>query len=494
MSKKRVLFVSDSIKRKTGYAIVARNIIKNLVLTNKYEIGHLGLADIPTPVELPIHYYTQLKDHNGCCKRGVLIEHVNNTISPEIKFLVPQQNTGIVNEHPTKGMCIRGPNINQDHYGYDSVYYVIQHFKPDIVIPINDLWGLYNINHLKNRKCYKFIPYLAIDSDCLFPILQPPEGRQGLPPIDTIRTIGTTNKTIVFTQWAKDVINKTCRVVTNGRELNNIEIISHGVDTQIWKPLPEEEKKANREKYFGIKDNTFLIGAVARNQPRKRLDAIFMTMRRFIDKNYEKYGRKIMCYFHCSLEDAIGWDLQWMSSYYNLVDRVIFDKNLKPGLGPSDEQLNQIINCFDAHVLFSNSGGFELPMLETAAAGIPNLVSDYSAHADWGRGTLMYARIGAFEHEPRTGFVKGIVDIDSAAHQLKLLYDSKKLCEDYSKRGIALAKKLEWSNLCKQWEDSLDKVDISDLEEGRYEKSDVFPNGEPPKQDFSQFNLQHFPE
>jgi hypothetical protein len=81
-------------------------------------------------------------------------------------------------------------------------------------------------------------------------MLQPPDARPGLPPIDTIKTIGNMDKVIVFTNWAKEVINTTCRIVTGGKELNHISVISHGVDTNLWKPVSPEERKELRDKYF----------------------------------------------------------------------------------------------------------------------------------------------------------------------------------------------------------------------------------------------------
>lgn len=490
--KKRILFISDSVRRNTGYSAVTKNIIKQLIKTDKYDIAQLGFSDIPVPHEFKIDYYSQLKDHSNCCKKGYIIEFTSKD-DPQVKYLPPVVHGDSPIEHVDKTPCIKGQNIGQDHYGFDSSYFVIQHFKPDIVIPINDIWGLYNLNHLKNRLCYKFIPYLAIDSDCLFPTLVPPENRPGLPSIDTIRTIGSANKSIVFTNWAKDVINKTCRIVTNGRELSNIEVIPHGVDTSIWKPLSEEERKSNREKYFGIKDNTFLIGSINRNQPRKRQDAILMTMRKFIDKGYEKFGRKIKCYFHCSLEDTIGWDLQWLTTYYGLNDRIIFDKNLKPGMGPTDKQLNEIANCLDVHISLYNSEGWALSPLETMTCGIPNIITNYSAPSDWAKGTALFCKVAESEHEPRTNFIKAVPDTDHAAFQLNLLYNSKKMCQEYSKKGIALGKKLDWSLVCKQWETLLDNIDISDLADNRYSNPDVLPEQQPTTQtqDFSQFNLKY---
>lgn len=862
---KRVLIISDSIKRKTGYATVARNILKNLIPTGKYKFAQLGLADVPSRPEFNIDYYSQIKDHSQCCKKGTVLEY-KAAEKTEIQYLNldPQ-----VSQHSDQKACIRGINAQHDHYAYDSVYFVINHFRPDIVIPINDIWGLYNISHLRNRKCFKFIPYLAIDSECLFPILQPPEGRPGLPPIEPVKVIAGTDKTVVFTDWAQDVINKTCKIVTNGKELKNMITIPHGVDTNVWKPLPEKDRKEFREKYFKIKDDTFLIGSVARNQPRKRLDALFQTIRIFIDK-YEDSRRPIRCYFHCALQDHLGWNLLWLANYYGVQERCIFDQRLKPGVGPSDEQLNELVNCFDAHVMLTNSegwcnlpntnvlcdsgykfiedidvndyvlthkgnfkkvtqplqreysgdiiniksygcgpnisvtpnhnifiyrdGNFQwipaeevrqtdrtcipipkkgntdirqidvkkyskrklveddylystmsngkkhptcnpiaryidlnenfcevlgnylaegctnsdgtikfcinragdfnirknieylaklnnlkigiqlmernrevqtltsriladfflefgkgahnkfipgdifksilsdeqltkalirgiidgdgsgyvpsnktnygainytsvskklcsqlkilinslgihcniykakrgewalviqgeeqinkmdfirnspknesrkrktqsrakiiddyitfvirsiekeeytgtvynlsveddesyiaegiavhncLPALEAAAAGVPNVITKYSAHADWGKDTHLFCKVGAWEHEPRTGFVKAIADVNHAAHQLKLLYSSKNMKKDYSNRGVALGNKLAWPKVCKKWEELLDSIDISDLKEGRYEDPEtILPS--PGQQNSSQFNLQSF--
>lgn len=482
---KKILIISDSIKRKTGYACVARNLFKNLIPTGKYKFAQLGLADIPGPVIFPeIDYYSQVKDHTKCCKKGNVIEFKPaNEVKVQFLNLNPKSFLG-ANQTP----CVKGRNQQADNYAFDSVFFVIQHFKPDIVISINDIWGLYNILHLRNRKAFKFLPYLAIDSDCLFPGLQPPQHRPGLPAIDSIGTIKSADKCIVFTDWAQEVINKTAKIVTRGSTIQNLITIPHGVDTSIWKPLGEKKEELKRE-LFNLTGNEFLIGSVARSQPRKRLDAIFQTMRIFIDK-YEK-NRKIMCYFHCALEDRLGWDLFWLANWYGVTDRCIFDKNLKPGMGPTDEQLNRIVNSFDAKILLCNSEGFCLPALECAAAGIPVVITNYSAHADWGKDTLIFVKVSEYEHEPRTGFIKAVPSVKDAAKQLKLLYQSKNLVKHYHEAGIKLGKKLDWKNICKEWEKLLDSTDISDLDPNRYDDPKLLPpelKGDP------RLNLKHFPK
>lgn len=470
---KRILFIADSIKRKTGYATVARNIISRLLETQKYEIGMLGLADVSSPLDLPITYYTQIKNHDKCCKKGHVVEF-RTAEDPTIKYLTSNIHEPL---HKEQKLCLKGQNEQADNYAYDSIYFVVQHFQPDIVIPINDIWGLYNINYIRNRKCFKFMPYLAIDSECMFPGLDIPNGRPGLPPLDTTKAISGCDKVIVFTDWAKGVINRVSNIVAK-HDIGNMEVIPHGVDTDIWKPL-DVSKKELKQKFFNIEKDIFLIGVVARNQPRKRLDAALQTLKKFID-HYEKPGRKAYMYFHCSLEDKMGWPIDWVANYYGVLDRCIFDKRLKPGFGPTDEQLNELVNSFDVHMLLTNSEGWGLPLLETAAAGIPNLTTKYSAHGDWGKDTLMFCKTAELEHEPKTGFIKCIADTSSAAKQLSLLYNSKDLYKDYVKKGINLGKKLDWDNVAKLWEEQLDSLDISDLKENRYKDPTVFPQSDDP--------------
>lgn len=351
--KKRILIVSDSIQRHTGYATVARNIIQNLPL-DQYEIAQAAMGDISElNVDLPIHYYTALKDHSNCCNNGFLIEY-KSPEKQERTFIQPQV---YIEEKPAT--CLKGHPVQPDSYMYDSIFYIIQHFKPDIVIPINDLWGIYNIALLSNRKNFKLAPYLAVDSECFFASCN--AQRKDMPKMETVPTLSTCDKVIVFTNWAKDVLNKTCSIVHPNSSFSNIEVIPHGVDISKWKPL---NKKAElREKWFGKIENinnVFLVGSMNRNQSRKGFDLIIASLRKFIDVYEKKGGPKIMCYFHCLMQEQIGWDLPWLAEYYGVKDRCIFNNSIKPGLGFPTEDLNEIANCFDAHITLPNSEGWAL--------------------------------------------------------------------------------------------------------------------------------------
>lgn len=450
--KKRVLIISDTIKRNTGYSTVTKSILKNIDL-EKYDVAQFGLSDVATKVEYNIDYYTTFKDHSKCCGKGLVLEHVAKGTT-ELVYITP---TPFADLHNDQNPCIRGQHIQHDSYGYQSCIFVINHFRPDIVVSINDIWGLYNINLLRNRDKFKFMPYLAIDSECLFPSLPSPD--PNMPPLDTSVTIMSSDKVIIFTDWAKKVIDKTLKL-TVGEELKNYKVIPHGVDTDVWKPL--DNKIELRETHFPTVDKTdFLIGTISRNQTRKKFDLLMMSLAKFI-KKYENPKRKVKCYFHCVVNEPIGWDIKWLAAYYGIQDRCIFNDELKPGTGPSSKVLNEMTNCFDAHVLLSNSEGWGLSILETMAAGIPNITTNYSAAADWAKHAALFAKVAAYEHDHGTCHLKAIADIDDTCRQIKLLYDSEKTRDLYSSRSIDLANTLKWKDIAKEWENLIDTTEVEE--------------------------------
>ena len=93
-----------------------------------------------------------------------------------------------------------------------------------------------------------------------------------MPVIDTLQFVKGTNKVVVFTDFAKDTLDEAITLATGSGKANNIGIISHGVDRNLFRPLDNKEEL--REKYFHItpESDIFLIGCLGRNQIRKGFD------------------------------------------------------------------------------------------------------------------------------------------------------------------------------------------------------------------------------
>src|SRR3989442_8283980 len=58
-------------------------------------------------------------------------------------------------------------------------------------------------------------------------------------------------------------------VFQEGLPSRRIHVIYHGVDTSVFRPLPDRARLKTHERFQG----KFVIGCVARNQPRKNIPA-----------------------------------------------------------------------------------------------------------------------------------------------------------------------------------------------------------------------------
>jgi len=98
-----------------------------------------------------------------------------------------------------------------------------------------------------------------------------------------------------------------------------------------------------------------------------------------------------------------------------------------------------------------NSGeGFCLPVLESMACGVPNVLTDITTSRELieGRGEL--AKVQAMIMGP-DNIERGLVDIKDFANKLQILYDDRKKLESYSKQCVEFAAQYDWSIVIKDW-------------------------------------------
>ena len=98
----------------------------------------------------------------------------------------------------------------------------------------------------------------------------------------------------------------------------NTEYVPHGTDPTLFYRLKEEERlKLKAEYSLG---GRFVIGVVARNQPRKFLDRTFKTM--YLIK--KKISNAVL-FLHLDPDDpAQMWDVKNLIKRYNLENSVVF--------------------------------------------------------------------------------------------------------------------------------------------------------------------------
>ncbi|HUG86928.1 MAG TPA: glycosyltransferase, partial [Euzebya sp.] len=78
-----------------------------------------------------------------------------------------------------------------------------------------------------------------------------------------------------------------------------------------------------------------------------------------------------------------GWDLERMARRLGVSDHVRFDRSLRIGRGVAGGELARRMAACDVHLLPYEGGAWELTVLETAACGVPNVITDAAAPPEY---------------------------------------------------------------------------------------------------------------
>jgi glycosyltransferase involved in cell wall biosynthesis len=439
MERKRILVMTDSPKLHTGFAGVGREIWTYLNRTGKYDIRCIGWFHQETNEEVTYPILLTEKDNQG-------------------------------------------RTTQEDKYAHKSLPMYIEKFKPDMVWTLGDMWMVDHVATVPSRKTFKWVAYFPIDG-------HPSPSKWGA-------TVEDMDVAVAYGKYGMEVIKQRAPKA-------NLKYIYHGVDSEVFKPVSKEERLEARKSMLGITDDkTKVLGVVARNQPRKAFDKLFEAYFYILNGMYVRCKKcnkvtvypfnlvrkelypvnicrhcgctdvkkgeprdDVRLYLHSAIVDC-GWDLLDLQKDYNLVGKVLVNPKLKIGSGVSEYTLNGVYNAFDIFTLPTRGEGFGLPILEAMSAGIPVVVTDYSAHTEWvGRGGLLVPPV-VLESEPMTNIRRAIIDIDLYVTCLLGMIDDPELRTKCGLAGREIAKTMDWKGTCAQWEKLIDEV--------------LFPDGQVP--------------
>jgi glycosyltransferase involved in cell wall biosynthesis len=316
---------------------------------------HTGFGGVSKNV---LDRLAQIKDSSGRPKYEITVMSLSMAPSP---FEGPPQAAYRV--VPQYGNRAAAP------YGHDYAADMVNRFRPDIVVTFGDTWMLdfWNEPGVVSpdlRKTFKLVGYVAIDG---YPI-----------PDFWVEKYQKFDKLIAFAKFGKETIDERARLLDKKLD---VSIITHGVDTNVFKPLPrnvvEDFKRAN-----GMEGKK-IIGMFSRNQPRKHHPEFVEFAARLLEKTNN--DPSYMFYMHCIEQDA-GWDLPALIRDYNelgirdrilkygelapgqeipkpkydLRNRISFPGIKNPAQGYPEDKLNMMYNMCDAHVLLTSGEGWGL--------------------------------------------------------------------------------------------------------------------------------------
>lgn len=311
----KILLYADTPTCTTGFGIVCKNIVDQLLGFTDAEIEILGIN------ERGDHHY--------------LRQNPRITINPAYDGRELHGRLKLV-QKMSKG-------------GYDHI--IIIHDLITVLQPI-DSNGASLTTAINNLKPFypdtKYHLYYPIDSE--FDDEANLEEYYKLQAFDSL---------IPYTEFAKIQLKKAFPYT----KVNLTEPMYHGVNTKEFYPLSRQQRKQLRKELFGIEDKRPVISIIARNQWRKDIATSIHTF-----KELKKLIPDAFLYIHSKPQDA-GGDFRRYLAMWKLEDNKDYKivNQLDVANGVPTEKLNDIYNASDLILSSAHGEGFGLPYLEAMA-------------------------------------------------------------------------------------------------------------------------------
>lgn len=325
--------------------------------------------------------------------------------------------------------------VQGDLYGSQRIRELIQKIRPDVIFIINDPW-----------ICVQYVELLRQTNNTAPIVLYTPVDATQLDEEYVIPLNGA-NRIIAYTEFGKHEL-------TSAGLKKPIDVIPHGIDTTIYKPIGRTEARSK----IGIPQDWFIVNVTDRNQIRKRIDLALYAFSEWVkDKPLN-----IKLHYHGALMDE-GWDIMKLAKRLGLrghentlEDRLIItspDINSRNGV-PLD-RMPYVYGIANVGLSTTLGEGWAMTVHERMAMRIPMIVPRSSALSEWPNGGVHY-----IETSPDPFFnihglnTRGAVPIvASIINGLERLYTDAKYREKIALDGyrIATDKKYKWENVAKRF-------------------------------------------
>ena len=416
MMKKTVVFHSNYSRMFTGFGKNAKNILRYLYKTGKYNIVELS---------------------NAKSKK----EECLDSLPWKAYGTLPKQEVlNSIREDQGK--------VRSAAYGLMEIDSLIKEVKPDFYIGVEDIWALTPLVEKKwwNKNC---MIWTTLDSVPLYE--------------EAVKIIPKVNHYYAWASFASKEVEKL------GYPKGSIKTLRGATEINSFFRLKEEQRTLLR-KEFGLSDE-FIIGFVFRNQLRKSVPNLMQGFKLFKDKN-PNVKAKLLLHTHWSE----GWDIvklikdnglkneDVLTTYFckkckqfevksfkgqkikcrfcvevGSVERVNFNN------GVNETQLNEIYNLMVVYCHPFTSGGQEIPVTEAKMTELITLVTNYSCGEDFCTDESGGMALNWKPYfEPGTNFIKATTLPESIADKLERVY---KMPKEKRKEMGQRAKKFVVDNL-----------------------------------------------
>lgn len=395
MRKTKILMCAESSNIKSGFGLYTREILSRLSKIDKFEVAELSCyATIQHPKK-------EWKVYPNC--------PLNSDTERMKKYNASNTNA----------------------FGLWRFDQVAVDFKPDIVFDMRDYWMLSYQEIAPTRPYYNWVIAPTVDS---------------LPQPDSwLQTMSNADLVLAHTDWAIEYLKN------SGRNIKTGKAVPDSVDTDVFSPISHSINYQKSK--MMVPTDSFVIGAVMRNQKRKLIPNLFSVLKKVIQYTNNP---NIYLYLHTSYPEPGGWDLPAYLQEYSVFNNVLFtyycssckkphasrwqegvkvcphckQKTAKfPSVlnGLTDPQMADVYNCFDFYAQYAVCEGLGIPQLEAASCGIPLASVDYSAMQEVTTKLDAHKISFALKRDMETGAERAV---PNDSHLVQILYNQMKISEE----------------------------------------------------------------
>ncbi|HYX29935.1 MAG TPA: hypothetical protein VE863_15445 [Pyrinomonadaceae bacterium] len=339
-------------------------------------------------------------------------------------------------------------NKDKSVYGYDQIVPLVDQISPQIVFLLYDIpFQIPYLEQLRKASIQpKIVMYSPVEAGPIAPeIMQKLEG---------------VARYVLYTEYGRREIAKSLERVReeNPRfQFPELEVIPHGIDTEHFYPLgndegeiPARRLEARRAMKFDDDEylNAFIVLNANRNMPRKRID---LTMQGFALFAREKPAN-VKLYLHMATEDT-GWNVAILAKRYGIWDRLMMTRadNVRPQF--SDAQLNLLYNACDVGITTTTGEGWGMVSFEHAATRAAQIIPRHTSLADLWKGAAEFIDPAMKLTYPGNLTEAHLVTPKGVAASLERVYGDRDYRRSLAEAGYQNATRPEfnWNRIASRW-------------------------------------------